>query len=71
MIKKHAESTLRNWSKEELIKEVMCLEHNLKVEESRSEHIYTCVLQCEKNNKIFANELGKVLEIWNRSGKYE
>lgn len=66
-MKKYKESTLRNWSKEELIEHILCLQHNLELEESGNTHIYKAVTMAMHNNPIVCEEISKVLDVWNKS----
>ena len=53
------------WSKEELIEYILCLQHNLQCEENLNNHMYKTITQAMHNNPIVANEISKVLVVWN------
>jgi hypothetical protein len=66
-MKLYKENTLRNWKKEELIAHILCLQHNLLNEEQLNNHMYKTVTQAMHNNPAIANEISKVLDVWNSS----
>lgn len=66
-MKKYKESTLRNWSKEELIDHILCLQQILTLEEEGNNHIYKTVTMAMHNNPIVSEEISKVLDVWNKS----
>ena len=66
-MRKHKESTLKHWRKEELIEHILCLQHNLQCEENLNNHMYKTVTQAMHNNPMVSNEISKVLDVWNSS----
>lgn len=64
-MKTYKASTLRNWKKEELIEHILCLQHNLQNEEQLNNHMYKTITQAMHNNPAVAEEISKVLDVWN------
>ena len=69
-MKQFKESTLKNWSKQELIEHILCLQHNLQCEENLNNHMYKTITQAMHNNSAVSNEISKVLDVWNKSSGF-
>ena len=69
-MKQYKESTLKTWSKQELIEHCLCLQHNLQCEEDLNNHIYKTVTQAMHNNPVISKEITKVLDVWNKSSGF-
>lgn len=72
-MKYYSKTTMQNWTKQELIAHIECLQHNLQCEENLNNHMYKTIMTVGKNDPAFSNAVGEVLEVWNKNNghRYE
>ena len=72
-MKLYKKSTLRNWSKEELLEYIERLQNNLSNEENLNNHMYLTITAVMKKDRAFSKAVGEVLDVWNKSSghRYE
>ena len=72
-MKYYSKSTMQNWTKQELITHIECLQHNLQCEENLNNHMYKTIMTVGKKDLAFSNAVGEVLEVWNKNNghRYE
>ena len=72
-MKYYSKTTMQNWTKQELIKHIECLQYNLKCEEDLNNHMYKTIMTVGKKDPAFSRAVGEVLEVWNKNNghRYE
>ena len=65
-MKKYATSTLKRFTKKELVEYIECLQHNLESEEQLNTHMYKTITAAMHNDERISNAVGEVLNTWNK-----
>lgn len=72
-MKYYSKSTMKNWTKQELIEHIECLQHNLQCEENLNNHMFNTIMAVCRKDPKFSNAVGEVLDVWNKNSghRYE
>lgn len=65
-MKYYSKTTMQNWTKQELIKHIECLQYNLKCEEDLNNHMYRIISVVEKKNPKFEEAINEILDVWEK-----